>query len=88
MKLTKEQIEYVNTEKKSLERIIASEPKYGMFRYVAKQEALQLIIELHNIACAAERKEKEALEARVEKVKEKVSKTFGNRDRKDTQTNV
>lgn len=50
MIFTSEQIEFLRSEKKNLERIIAAEPKKGILRFVARQESLELLIELHNIA--------------------------------------
>jgi hypothetical protein len=75
MKLTQEQIDFANRELKHLGRIIASEPKLGLFRFVAKQEALGLIVELHNVACAAEK-------AKIARIKEIQEKNLGIDGRK------
>ena len=49
MILSKEQIDYINQERKTLNRIIASKPSIGIVRYAARQEALNLIVQLHNV---------------------------------------
>ena len=49
MRLTQKQVEYIRQEQKTLRRIIASKPEVGLFRYVARQEALNLISQLHNM---------------------------------------
>ena len=43
------QVEYANVELKTLQRLIDSKPELGLLRYVARQEALQMIIDLHNM---------------------------------------
>jgi hypothetical protein len=75
VKLTPEQIDFVRAELKHLERLIASEPKLGMIRYAAKQEALGLIVELHNVAIAAER-------AKMNRIKEIQEKNLGTDETK------
>jgi hypothetical protein len=50
MILTKEQCDWVQREQENLKRLVESKPKYGLFRFIARQEALDLIIELHNMA--------------------------------------
>lgn len=59
MKLTQKQIDWVKQEKENLNRIIESRPTYGFFRYLARQEALALIIKLHNIQIEEDKRERE-----------------------------
>lgn len=44
-----EQIDWVNEERKVLFAQIEAKPEKGLFRLVARQEALQLLCELHNL---------------------------------------
>lgn len=55
MELTKEQIVWINQEKITLKRIIAAKPSQGYFRFIAREEALDLLIEMHNMALAVKK---------------------------------
>lgn len=74
MKLTQEQINWINQERLEIDRIIKSEPRKGLIRWAARQEALELIIEMHNLAMAVEKKAKEERLARIEKGKENLNR--------------
>lgn len=49
MHLTPEQIVYINKEREVVNRILQAEPGKGFLRQVMRQEAIQLIIAMHNI---------------------------------------
>jgi glutathione S-transferase len=80
LKLTKEQIDWVRKERESLKRLIASEPRKGLIRYAAMEEALDIISSLHNIAIATEReakqKQQDELKTRIEENKERIKEVL------------
>ena len=49
MHLTPEQIVYINKEREVVNRILMADPGKGYLRYAMRQEAIQLIIAMHNI---------------------------------------
>lgn len=49
MILTQKQIDWVNSERETIKRIMESQPNKGIIRWAARQEALHLIIQLHNM---------------------------------------
>jgi hypothetical protein len=55
MLLTKSQIKYVNSRQKQLLELIASKPQQSLFRFYMELDAIQLIIDLHNIAMKEEK---------------------------------
>ena len=65
MKLSRDQVKWINQEKATLKRIIASNPEKGLFRLIARQEALQLIIELHNHQMDCEKQDAQDREKEV-----------------------
>jgi hypothetical protein len=64
MKLTQRQIDHVKQKQIELNRLIKAHPKYGLFTFAAQLEALNMMVELHNLEIEAERK------ASIEKGKE------------------
>ena len=49
MRLSREQIEYVNKEKDTVTRIIDSKPMNGLIYYHCARTVLEILIKLHNI---------------------------------------
>lgn len=49
MKLTAKQIQFLNNEIEINNRILKSGPSEGVFSLLARQEALRIVIQLHNI---------------------------------------
>jgi hypothetical protein len=59
MKLTQEQIEWVKREQKYLRGLIESKTVTNFGTYRIREEALFLIVELHNMQLTSEKKEQE-----------------------------
>lgn len=55
--LSEAQVEYANNELHTLQRLINAKPEIGLIRYAARQEALQMIIDLHNVEVVKKNKE-------------------------------
>lgn len=49
VKLSPAQIEYINREMNTLERIIESKPKEGLLKYHMQYYGLQAIVKVHNV---------------------------------------
>ena len=65
MKFTKEQLEWIKTERQTLRRILDAKPEQGWLYYQNRLNVLNLFVELHNVAVKAEKEANEALQGEV-----------------------